>query len=132
MSKRQSYIDCRFFVARGTIEAMRIMGDKRILWASISTGAVFGVSLITIIARSGKLPENLVIGFNSISGITAFGNPNEIWGIWITGIVFSIINLILAEVLTGQSKPLSYALVGINIIISILTLTAIGTIVSVN
>ncbi len=111
---------------------MKILENRYGKILTISTFAILVVSFGSIAFGARALPENLVLGFSSASGITSFGNPQEVWGIWIMGVVFTIVNLVLGDALMRQNRALAYGFAVLNLLISILILTAIGTIMSVN
>jgi len=111
---------------------MELAHNRYMQMLAAATFAVFGASFAVIAMNANELSDSVVLGFNEISGITLFGVPHDVWGVWITGIVFTAINLLLTEALGRQNRAAAYALGAVNLLLAVLVLAAIGTIMSVN
>jgi len=93
--------------------------------------ALLLVPLGLIGRRAANLPDELVLGFES-DGTVRFGAVADVWGIWIMGVVFAAVNLVLADAIVRHNRALGYGMATANLIVAGLTLAAIGTILSIN
>jgi hypothetical protein len=111
---------------------MTIFRERLLLIQIAISTALLLVALGLIILNIGDMSPQIILHYDAFHGVDDFGAKTDIWWIWGITLVMVAMNLCLANRFYDRMKILSYIFVGANIILSLLTLIAIATIVSVN
>ena len=111
---------------------MNILNQKILRIFLILSGAILLFSLILIYLNIGRLSQPIILHFDNFKGVDAFGDKIDVWGLWLVGLAMILINLALGELFFYKERVLSYLLVGINILFSILLLVIVAVIINVN
>lgn len=80
----------------------------------------------------GEFPSRVVLHFAPTFGADLFGERADVLILWILGVVAMAVNAFLAKVFYDRVRELTFLFVGLNVLVSLLLLVAIGTIVAVN
>lgn len=78
------------------------------------------------------MSQPIILHFDNFKGVDAFGDKIDVWGIWLMGLAMILINLVLGELFFYKERVVSYLLVSVNILISILILIISAVIINVN
>lgn len=92
---------------------------------------LFG-SFLFVVFSSSSLTTPVVLKFDSLRGITMFGEQANVWGIWIFGFCIIALNTVLSEFFFFRERMLSYIFLGTNMLIGVLLFIIISVIVAVN
>jgi len=111
---------------------MEIFKHRLLLVFLIITGLILILGALVIIGNVGSLPQQLILHFDSFHGIDLFGGYTDLWLVWVMGFVFAIINAVLAEEFFYKNRVLTYIFLGVDVVISLLTLIVVSTIISVS
>ncbi len=93
---------------------------------------VLFITLILIILNKESLNQPIILHYDSFGGIDLFGTPNDLWGIWLAGLVTGVVNVFLGAAFFYRERILTYLFLGANVVIAILVLVAVANIISVN
>lgn len=91
---------------------------------------IFSLGLVFLNVR--QLTSPVILHFDRFRAIDFFGQPADLWGIWLTGLIILLLNLFLSHQFFYRERALTYVLLGANLLIAILVLVALATIISVN
>lgn len=92
---------------------------------------LFGSFLFTIFS-SDTLTTPVILKFDSMRGITMFGEEANVWGIWLLGFCIIALNTILSEFFFFRERMLSYIFLGMNVLVAVLLFIIISVITAVN
>ena len=87
---------------------------------------------LALVLHWNDFPSRVVLHFAPLTGADLFGTRADVLTLWILGIAVGAINAFLAEVFYDRSRELSFLFGGVNVLLMLILLIAIGTIVSVN
>jgi len=105
--------------------------EEKPLVILICTSAVFLTTAALFVLFSDLTPP-LVLHFDDFYGVNFFGTVGDAWGLWLLGVVLTLVNAGLGEVLLFRERFLSFVLFATATLFSFLTLLTIGVIISVN
>jgi len=113
---------------------MIIFKEKFIFWFT-AAALVFTLASVFLTAFSLGLKEKrplFILHFDGYKGVDILGKVVDVW--FIIGAVFLIliVNIILTEIFFQRERILSYFLVSVNLLISILLMIVVAVIISVN
>lgn len=92
---------------------------------------LFG-SFLFIVFSSSTLTAPVILKFDSMRGITLFGEGVNVWGIWFLGFCIIAVNTVFSEFFFFRERMISYVFLGTNILIAILLFVIVSVIVAVN
>ncbi len=90
------------------------------------------VSLALAISGAGKLTYPSIIHFDKWNGVNFLGDESDFWGIFLTGVAFTLMNAFLALKLFYKERVTAYLFLAANILISILLLIFSATVIGNN
>jgi hypothetical protein len=96
------------------------------------TAVLLLAGLALVYFNVDSLSTRLVLHFDAFKGVDLFGENADLWRLWGTGVLVTLLNAILGEAFFKKERMLTYIFLGVNILISLLLLLAISTIISVN
>jgi len=102
-----------------------------LILAFISGGLLFFTAGL-LIFQAPQLAYPLLLHFDGAGRAPLLGEPFHLWLVWATGLVCAIINFFFGRVFFFRERMLTYLFFSANMVISLLTLVAIGTIISMN
>ncbi|MEK7465326.1 MAG: hypothetical protein AAB631_00955 [Patescibacteria group bacterium] len=111
---------------------MKIFTQRKIIILLAVAGFFFVVSLGILLLNIARVSGPLILHFDAFHGIDLFGSVGNIAGMWIMAFAMAIINLFLADLLYFRERVLSYAIVGMNVLISVFLFILMAVIASVN
>lgn len=89
-------------------------------------------SALLIAFHINTISPPVILHFDALQGIDMFGERIDIWGIWLITAVAVLANIFLARAFFHKERLVSYILISVTPLLSLLLLIAIGTIISVN
>lgn len=89
-----------------------------------------GLGIIFFEFRSLAFP--LAVRFNDMQGVLRFGARSEIFGVWFAFLSLWILNAVLSELFFLRERFIAYALVGLNVFLSLALLVSIFSILLMN
>lgn len=109
-----------------------IFKDKYIALIFAASAVILFVAGLVTAVNLYNVNNLLVIHFDSFRGADFFGDRTDVFEIVFTAIAVLIINLFLANEFYHREKFLSYVLAVGTFIFSVLILTAVNVIISIN
>lgn len=109
-----------------------LRAHKTIALCITFSGLFLLVSGILTLVNYGRLAPLIVLHFDAVRGVNVFGTPVSVWGIWFLGLTMNLVNAGLAYEFYHRERLLSYLYLGGSALISLLTLVAIGVVVTIN
>lgn len=109
-----------------------LIGSKLILSLTLASAALLGVAGAWLAAGWGSLPARVVLHFSPMKGADLFGTPSDVLTLWVLGFAVAAMNVFLAEVFYDRAREISFLFDGVNVLLMLILLIAIGTIVAVN
>lgn len=111
---------------------MKIFTQRKIIILLAVAGFFFVVSLGILLLNISRVSGPLILHFDAFHGVDLFGTVGDVTGIWVMAFLMIVVNVVLADVLYLRERVLSYAFIGINILISIFLFILMAVIASVN
>ena len=97
----------------------------------VSLGLVF-FTLALLYFSSDGLSSPLILRFDGLRGIDTLGTKADVWGVWLVGLFFSALNIFLGYVFFYRERALAYLFIGSSVLLSLLMLTVVGMVISIN
>jgi len=112
---------------------MKSFPNSKPLAALTVVGAFFlAIAGITLALHWNDFPERVVLRFSPLRGADLFGERADVLALAVLGAAVCAVNAFLAGVFYDRSRELSYLFGGVNVLLMIFLMIAIGTIVAVN
>lgn len=109
-----------------------LLTSKPLIAFSAISALLLVIAGLTLTLHWNDFPERVVLHFVPLSGADLFGTRADVLTLWILGIVVAAVNVFLAEVFYDRSRELSFLFGGVNTLLMLILMIAIGTIVAVN
>lgn len=110
----------------------KLFKDKILLSLVLLSLALILAGILLIYLNIDSLSYPLILHFNEFQGVDLVGESDNLWGVGIMAGVIFLINLTLAAGLYLRERILSYILLSVNLLISILSLIGISNIILLN
>jgi len=111
---------------------MMIFKEKPLFITTILSASLLLLSLLLIILNIHKVGSPVILHFDIFRGIDLFGNKIDIWFFWLSSLLIAFLNSALGEIFFYKERILSYLLVSSNLLFALITLVAVGVIITVN
>jgi hypothetical protein len=111
---------------------MVIFKEKPILIIMALTGGLFLLSLLLVSFNVAGFSSPVILHFDVFRGIDLFGEKIDVWVFLLTAFLIGFLNIILGEAFFYRQRLLAYLLISANLLFALLTLVAVGVIVTVN
>ncbi|MDP3975136.1 MAG: hypothetical protein Q8P88_02540 [Candidatus Jorgensenbacteria bacterium] len=109
-----------------------LLTSKPLLVFTAISALLLVIAGLALFLHWNDFPSRVVLHFAPLEGADLFGTRADVLTLWILGAAVAAVNVFLAEVFYDRSRELSYLFGGINVLLMLILLIAIGTIVSVN
>jgi len=111
---------------------MRLLREKPVLILSALAGFFLLVSLGIFLLSIVRIPGPLILNFDAFYGVRLFGGTTDVLWIWAFGLVMCGTNLFLSSIFYRRERVMTYLLIGVNVVLSLLLLILMAVIASVN
>lgn len=88
--------------------------------------------LILILANANNLSSPLITHINAYTGVDMMGGISHLWILFSMGTLIFLINLGLIYLFFFRERIVSYIILGVTFLTSLLTLVSIGNIIALN
>ena len=106
--------------------------SKPLLSFTVVSVIFLAIAGLTLFLHWGDFPPRVVLHFQPLMGADLFGERSDVLTLWVLGVAVAAVNVFLAYVFYDRSRELSFLFGGLNVLLMLLLLIAIGTIVAVN
>ena len=108
------------------------ISSKPLTTFTVVSAVLLVIAGATLFLHWNDFPARVVLHCAPLAGVDLFGTRADVATLWVLGAVVASVNAFLVEVFYDRSRELSFLFGGINVVLTLILLIAIGTIVAVN
>ncbi len=108
------------------------LASKPLIALTAASALLLLIAGLTLALHWSEFPSRVVLHFAPLQGADLFGDRMDVALVWALGAAVMTVNAFLAQVFYDRSRELSFLFGGMNVLLMLVLLIAIGTIVSVN
>jgi hypothetical protein len=109
-----------------------IFKDKLLLILTFLSFGLLVASLVLILINKSDFSDSLIIHINAFKGVDMMGDVADLWNVLIMGGLIFIINTLVGYTFYLKEKILTYVILSLTFISSLLVLIKIANIISIN